>query len=44
MHAQTVHANEAAAPLLLMSVENVQGVPEIRDMKAASNENPLAVE
>jgi hypothetical protein len=44
MHAQTVHANEATALLLLMSAETVQEIPEIRDMKAVLNENPLSVE
>ena len=44
MHAQTVHANEATALLLLMSAETVQGIPEIRDMKAVLNENPLSIE
>jgi hypothetical protein len=44
MHAKTVHANEAAALLLLMSAETVQGVPEIWDVKAVLNENPLAIE
>ena len=44
MYAQTIHANEAAAQLWLMSTETVQGVPEIWDVKAVSNENLLAIE
>ena len=43
IHAQTLHADEAASKLTLMGAETVEGVAKGRDVEALSNQDAFAI-
>ncbi len=43
IHAQTLHADEAASKLTLMGAETVEGVANCRDVEALSNQDAFAI-